>query len=315
MKVVILLKGKFSLSKEDTKREKQQNKTAFAVESALKELGYTVERLNLSPPDLSPLQNLRADLVFNLYTATGREQALVAGALELAGIPFTGSTAMGHFLALGKHLAKAVWEKNSIPTPPSFFPPQPQENDFPLIIKPAFGGSGEGISSSSVVRSFPEMEGALQRIERFSPLLVEKFIPGRELTVGLLGNPPLALPPLEVSFDRLPPEVARINSFEAKTEYGDLVAVEPACLPEEIEARVKEAAIGAFLSLGLKDYARADLRLDERGNPYVLEINSLPGLEPGYSDLPRAAEAAGISYIELIARILQGRTNQKYRTS
>ncbi|MGB9876028.1 MAG: D-alanine--D-alanine ligase family protein, partial [bacterium] len=209
-----------------------------------------------------------------------------------------------HFLALGKHIAKAIWKQNEIPTPPSFFPPDPREGDFPLIVKPAYGGSGEGISSSSIVRNFEELEQAIRRGERFSPLLIEKFIPGKELTIGLLGNPPHVLPPLEVSFDRLPKEVARINSFEAKTTYSDLVEVKPACLPGEVRLLVEEVAFRAFQALGLRDYARCDIRLDESGDPYVLEINSLPGLEPGYSDLPRAAEAASISYKELIARII-----------
>lgn len=304
MRVAILLKGRFSSSPEDQKRKKQQEKTARAVEEALNELGFEVFRLYFTPPDFSPLINSSCDVIFNLYAATGREQALVAGLLELSGVPFTGSTALGHFLALGKHIAKAIWKQNEIPTPSSFFPPDPREGDFPLIVKPAYGGSGEGISSSSIVRNFEELEQAMRAGERFSPLLIEKFIPGKELTIGLLGNPPHVLPPLEVSFDRLPKEVARINSFEAKTTYSDLVEVKPACLPGKVRLSVEEVAFRAFQALGLRDYARCDIRLDESGNPYVLEINSLPGLEPGYSDLPRAAEAASISYKELIARII-----------
>ncbi|MCR4433838.1 MAG: ATP-grasp domain-containing protein [Caldiserica bacterium] len=304
MRVAILLKGRFSSSPEDQKRKKQQEKTARAVEEALNELGFEVFRLYFTPPDFSPLINSSCDVIFNLYAATGREQALVAGLLELSGVPFTGSTALGHFLALGKHIAKAIWKQNEIPTPSSFFPPDPREGDFPLIVKPAYGGSGEGISSSSIVRNLEELEQAIRRGENRSPLLIEKFIPGKELTIGLLGNPPHVLPPLEVSFDRLPKEVARINSFEAKTTYSDLVEVKPACLPGKVRLSVEEVAFRAFQALGLRDYARCDIRLDESGNPYVLEINSLPGLEPGYSDLPRAAEAASISYKELIARII-----------
>jgi D-alanine-D-alanine ligase len=305
MRVAILLKGKFSSFPEDQKRKKQQEKTARAVEEALNELGFEVFRLYFTPPDFSPLINSSCDVIFNLYAATGREQALVAGLLELSGVPFTGSTALGHFLALGKHIAKAVWKQNEIPTPPSFLPPDPREGDFPLIVKPAYGGSGEGISSNSIVRNFEELEQAIRRGERFSPLLVEKFIPGKEITVGLLGNPPHVLPPLEVSFDRLPKEVARINSFEAKTTYSDLVEVKPACLPGKVRLSVEEVAFRAFQALGLRDYARCDIRLDESGNPYVLEINSLPGLEPGYSDLPRAAEADGIYFTELIGKIME----------
>ncbi|MGB9875646.1 MAG: hypothetical protein ACPLOU_05910, partial [bacterium] len=99
MRVAILLKGRFSSSPEDQKRKKQQEKTARAVEEALNELGFEVFRLYFTPPDFPPLINSSCDVIFNLYAATGREQALVAGLLELSGVPFTGSTALGHFLA------------------------------------------------------------------------------------------------------------------------------------------------------------------------------------------------------------------------
>ncbi|MCR4428572.1 MAG: ATP-grasp domain-containing protein [Caldiserica bacterium] len=304
MRIAILLKKNFSSSPEDQKRKKQQEKTCQAVKGALQELGYEVSLLYLSPPDFSKLEHPEFEAVFNLYTSTGKEQALVAGLLELSGIPFTGSSALGHFLALAKPIAKSVWAQRGISTPLSFFPPRPADDDFPLIVKPAFGGSGEGISSSSIVKNQVQLDKALKEMERFSPLFVEKFIQGRELTVGIIGDPPLVLPPLEVSFDLLPEDEARINSFQAKTVYSDLVEVKPAILEEKERSLVEQTALEAFKSLGLRDLARCDLRMDETGKPFILEINSLPGLEPGYSDLPKAAEAGGFSYSELISRIL-----------
>lgn len=304
MRIAILLKKNFSPSPEDQKRKKQQEKTCQAVKEALEKLGYEGSLLFLSPQDFSCLEHRDFEVVFNLYTSTGKEQALVAGLLELTGIPFTGSSALGHFLALGKPLAKSVWIQKGISTPPSFYPPEPGEEDFPLIVKPAFGGSGEGISSSSVVKNKEELKKVLKEKTDFSPLFVEKFIRGREFTVGIIGDPPQVLPPLEIFFDLLPPNEARINSFQAKTVYSDLVEVKPAKLGTREKGLLEQNALGAFESLGLRDLARCDLRMDETGRPYILEINSLPGLEPDYSDLPRAAEAAGLSYAEMISLIL-----------
>ncbi len=305
MRVGLLYKANFSSSEEDKKRANQQSRTIEAVVQSLKTEGFSPFCIPLNPPDLSPLINSRAEVVFHLYSATGEEQAHVAALLELLRIPYTGSSPAGHLIALAKPVAKAIWTQAQIPTPPFFWHSDPGKKDFPLIVKPAFGGSGEGISSSSVVVSQQALRAQIQRVKTFSPLFAEKYIPGRELTVGILDNPVRALHPLEVSFTALPPEERPINSFAAKTKYSDRVDVKKARLKASLLQEVKGIAERSFIALGLRDYARADFRLDENDRPYIIEINSLPGLEPRYSDLPKAAELSGIPYSTLLRIIVE----------
>lgn len=305
MRVGLLFKAGFSSSKEDRKRKQQQQRTLEAITNSLEAEGFALQWIPFQPPDLSSLMPSPVEVIFNLYSATGEEQAHVASLLELLDIPYTGSSPSGHLLALAKPVAKTIWAQAGINTPPFFWHSTPQKKDFPLIVKPAFGGSGEGISSSSVVFNQQELQAQMQRVQDFSPLFVEKYIPGRELTVGIIGNPPRVLAPLEVSFHALPSEEHPINSFAAKTKYSQAVEVERAQLKPSLLREVEDIAERAFIVLGLRDYARADFRMDERGRPYIIEINSLPGLEPGYSDLPKAAELSGIPYPQLIRTILE----------
>ena len=306
MKVGILVKGAFSQATEEVKREGQQSKTAEAVDRTLQECGYETTLLSLAPPDFALLRDLDHDVIFNLYAATGDEQALVSSVLDLLGVPYTGCSALGHFLALNKQQAKSVWLDKGVRTPPSPDGETPSSTDFPLFVKPARGGSGEGIYPSSIIHDQAELDKHLAWLDKgFSPLLVEQYIPGRELTVGLLGDPVEVLPPLEISFDRLPPGYPPINSFDAKHRYYDLVDVTRAELSPQVEAEVRRVALEAFKALELRDSARADFRLDDEGQPWIVEINSLPGLQPEYSYLPQAAELAGMSYRDLIWEMVQ----------
>jgi D-alanine--D-alanine ligase len=304
-RVAILLKGSFGETPAELKRESQQVHTAQAVSRALENLGMEPMMLPLSPPDFSPLEKAQADLIFNLYASTGEEQALVSSLLELTRLPYTGSSPTGHFLALHKRWAKSIWRDWGLPTPASFEHSDPSPDDFPLIVKPDRGGSGEGVYTSCLVHDRKELDEQLAWMASFSPLLVERYVAGRELTVGLLGNPPRVLPPLEITFDRLPPELPPILSFEAKTRFVELVGVRRANLEPTLEKEVVRIAEQGFLALNLRDYARLDLRIDEQGQPTLLEANSLPGLQPDYSDFPRAAELASYSYPRLIGELVR----------
>lgn len=304
-RVALLLKGTFSETPADLKREGQQVRTAQAVSRTLESLGMEPFYLPLSPPRFAPLQEIKADLIFNLYASTGQEQALVSSLLELTGLPYTGSSPLGHFLSLHKQWAKSIWRDWDLPTPASFEHCDPKTDDFPLIVKPDRGGSGEGIYSSCLVHNKSQLQEQLAWMASFSPLLVERFIAGRELTVGILGNPPRALPPLEITFDRLPPELPPILSYEAKTRFDELVGVKRASLPSQLGDEVRRVSESAFQALNLRHYARLDLRLDEEGHPWLLEANSLPGLDPDYSDFPRAAKLAGLSYHQLIGELVR----------
>ena len=201
-------------------------------------------------PISPPLATLHCDLVFNLYAATGREQALVAALLELTGLPYTGSAPLGHFLARNKHCAKAIWRDKGLPTPRSFEGELPSPADFPVIVKPARGGSGEVVDASSVIHDQAGLARHLARMEqRFAPLLVEQYIPGQELTVGLLGDPVRALPTLEVAFDRLAPGLPPIYGFEAKIRFAEWVEERQAALPADVDAEVQRISWEAFVAL------------------------------------------------------------------
>lgn len=303
MKVALLVKGAFANTPEDLKRESQQLKTAQAVARALEEKGVQTVFLPLVLPNFAALAELQTDLVFDLYASTGLEQAVVATALESAGLPFTGSSALGHFLALNKSWAKSVWRSQGLPTPTSFDDQPPTAQEFPLIVKPTFGGAGEGIYCTSLVHNPQELKEQLTWMAPLSPLTVEQYIPGREITVGILGDPPRVLPPLEIGFDRLPEELPPILSYEAKTRFVELLNMGPARLDRGLAAEIGRICLAAFQSLGLRDYGRVDLRLDPANQPYLLEINSLPGLQPDYSDMPRAAALAGINFRDLVWEI------------
>jgi D-alanine-D-alanine ligase len=186
---------------------------------------------------------------------------------------------------------------------------------FPLIVKPLAEGSSKGVRNDSLVKD----EDSLRRkvswlIETYKqPALVEEFLPGREFTVGLIGNEkPVVLPIVEILVDKLPEGANPIYSYEAKwvwdTPSKPLEIFQcPGNLSRELEERIKRIAVKTFKVLNCRDLCRIDMRLDENGMPHVLEVNPLPGLIPdprAHSCLPEAARAAGFTYDQLICTIL-----------
>ncbi len=290
----------------------QASVTVKAVSEALSQLGHTPLLLETSNNLLQELRDLAPDLVFNLATGLGhkKQQANVVAILELAEVPFTGSPLESHVLALHKPIAKMVFRHWGIPTPAfqvihdAGQPLQP-ELRFPLIVKPTSEGSSVGIGPESVVHDEVQLRAAVARVvETFAqPAIVEEFAPGREFTVGIVGNDPAeALPPEEIVFLH----DGDAATFGYLTKQRDTVThVCPAELPPDLRHRIDRIALLAYHALGCCDYARIDIRMDDRGEPLVLEVNTIPGLQPGYSELPRIAEAAGMSYVQLIDRIMR----------
>ena len=189
---------------------------------------------------------------------------------------------------------------------------------FPLIVKPNAEGSSKGIGSTSVCDTEDELRAAVKSvIERYrQPALVEEYIAGREFTVGLLGDKrPRVLPPMEIKFKR---DTKRpVYDFAVKQEWEEHVYYEcPAKLSEAEQKAIEKIARATFWALDCRDVARVDLRMDNEGRVdmrmdadgrfYVLEVNPLPGLTPGYSDLVLIAQAAGMEYDQLIAEIMVG---------
>jgi D-alanine-D-alanine ligase len=269
--------------------------------------------VDAGPLLLERLSRAKADVIFNLATGLNskKDQANIAAMLELSGVPFTGSTCHAHILGLHKHLAKMMMGLHGIPTPrfrvvtdPSVSPLELASGlDFPVIVKPAAEGSSAGISRESVAL---DPESAVLQVRRlygqFGPaILVEEFIDGREFTVGLVGYPyPAALPVEEIVFQE-----AGILTYDVKTR-DSVRPVCPANIPEEQACELQDLAKRTFRAIGCRDLARVDIRVSRDGKPYVLEINTLPGLMPGYSEMARMAEQTGMAYAELVRRVLDG---------
>lgn len=301
-------------SSEAEHSNEQKDITASCIEDILSRR-YITERITADEKIIERLVNSGIDIAFNLSTGIRGEsrQSQIPAILELLGIPYVGSGVLAHGLALNKAAAKQVFTFYNISTPCfQVFRTGREKLDerlqFPLIVKPACEGSGFGIHKDSVVNS---EEGLRKKVEELlveyqPPVLVEEFIEGREFTVGILGNGDgkTVLPVMEIDFADIPEEFGRFYTFEVKTAFGEKTKYHcPAQISMETEAAIRENASMAFDALGCRDIGRVDVRVRD-GKPYIIEINSLPGLQPGYSDLPRMADAAGISYWDMIERIL-----------
>jgi D-alanine-D-alanine ligase len=179
---------------------------------------------------------------------------------------------------------------------------------FPLIVKPNAEGSSKGIGSTSVVDTEDDLRAAVKIcVERYrQPALVEEYIAGREFTVGLLGDKrPRVLPPMEIKFKKATKRP--VYDYAVKQEWEEHVYYEcPAKLTEAEQKAIEKIARATFWALDCRDVARVDMRMDADGRIYVLEVNPLPGLTPGYSDLVLIAQAAGMEYDQLIAEIMVG---------
>lgn len=280
------------------------------VVNALLTFGCRVQALRAGPDLASRLAPEQVDLVFNLSTGAGgwSDQELIPSLLDVMHVPYTGSGVLGHAVALDKSRAKAACAHHGLATAP--YQLMGHETDsldaaigFPAIVKPNLEGSSIGVDSGAIVDNEPALRDRVQWVlDTFhEPALVERYIVGREFTVGLVGNrQPAVLPIMERVFLGEGPAYEPIPS-----ESHLLRQVCPAELNREEEVSVKMAALTAYRAVGCADYARVDLILEPNTQtPVFLEINSLPGLRPRYSDLPLMAEKAGWGYARLIERIV-----------
>ena len=302
-------------NKEANCADEQKEVTADKINEVLSK-EYKVAKIVADENIIKELSNSNVDIVFNLSTGIKGEsrQSQLPAIFEMIGIPYVGSGILAHAMALNKSEAKQIFKFYGIPTPNcQVFNTGLEEMNtdlkFPLIVKPACEGSGFGIHKDSVVYNEKDLYKKVRELlkQYQPPVLVEEFIEGREFTVGIIGNgeDKIVLPILEIDFSDIPEEYGKFYTFEVKTDFGDETNFYcPAPICKGIEKAIKENASNAFDALGCRDIARVDVRLkDDR--PYIIEINSLPGLKPVYSDLPKMAEAAGMSYEELIMQILK----------
>ena len=260
----------------------------------------------------------KVDFVFNLSTSGGKEgrQIHIPAILDLFNIPYTGSSAFTHTICLDKFITKLILSFYNIPTS-RFTHIKENENiendlnlNYPLITKPVREGSALGLTKNSVVWDLESLKREVEKIHKDfkEPALVEEYIDGIELSCGVIGNDEeiTILPLLEIDFSSLPEGVERFYSYRVKNEIGEnkIKYYCPARINKEVEEKIKRGVKCSYKALGLRDYARIDLRV-KYGEYYILEVNSLPLLVPGYSDILKMAEKVGFSYDNFILKILE----------
>jgi D-alanine-D-alanine ligase len=299
------------------------DKVVNDVAAALTELGHTPVLVGVHDRVfdlLKALEKAKADLVFNVcetFADDYRLEVNVAAVMEMAGMKFTGSGTAGLLLAQNKILTKQLLEYHEVNTPRFLtFDGDAFEAfgrmSFPLIVKPARTDASLGIGRHSVVNDWEEMTRRVRDIRKTfnDEALAEEFIDGREMYVGVLGNGtrPEILPILELNWGKWDPSVPKVSDREVK--FADLGEDGPYLmlandLSSELKARIERSALLAFRALKLHDYARVDFRISAKtGEPFVLEVNPNPYLEKD-SELGMAAEERGLSYTQLISRIVE----------
>lgn len=297
--------------------------TIAAVEAALRQAGEVI-RLEATPDFPQKLRETHPDIVFNIAEGLHgpNREAHVPAICEFYDIPYTASDPLSLCLALDKGRAKEIFLARGVPTPAWSILRAPHvlerrwEGGGPWIVKPLYEGSSKGIPERAFCSTAAAVKQRIEEIreEYAQPALVEEFLPGREFTVGILGNGAgaRALPVVEICFDALPVGAAPLYGYEAKwiwdTPERPLKMFEcPAAVDHRLGESIATTALAAYNALGCRDWARVDVRLDGAGIPQVLEINPLPGVLPDpaqNSCLPKAARAAGMNYDELILRVL-----------
>ncbi|HID70745.1 MAG TPA: D-alanine--D-alanine ligase [Desulfobacterales bacterium] len=248
------------------------------------------------------------DVAFILLHGIHGEDGTVQGYLDLLGIPYQGSGVLGSALAMDKNMAKMLYRLNGLPVATWEMARQADKTNpkrlletlqFPLVIKPIREGSSLGMS---VAVNMEELQaGICLAYEHDSEVMVEQFISGREITVGVLGNKELTpLPLIEI----IPGEEFVFFDYTAKYKDGATQEICPALVDEGVAEKAKECAIKAHRSLQLRGYSRTDFILAPDDSLYVLETNTIPGMTPT-SLLPQAAKEYGLNFTELIDRLLQ----------
>jgi D-alanine-D-alanine ligase len=294
--------------------------TVRNIEKGIIAAGHEAVRLGFGLDAIARLKRQPVDLVFNIAEGLyGRaRESQMPAILDMMGIPYTFSDTLALSLALDKTMTKQVLMQNGINTPAFWSVENPVQVEaiiqtgalrYPLFVKPSREGSSMGINDNSRVTCDDELRnqvGVVLAAYPGSSILIEEFLPGREVTVGVIGN--------------REPEVLGVMSFkllsgtekdffytpEIKHHWEKYVVPEcPADLTADEYQKARDLAVGVFKALHCRDCARIDMRFDANGEPSFMEINPLAGLSKGKSDIPVMAELMGLSYEDLIGRIIQ----------
>ncbi len=306
----------------DMLAECDSDETIAAVGHALQER-HQVVFIESDDKAYGRLKRQRPHLVFNIAERVvgPNRESHIPTVCEMLDIPYTGSDPLTLGLCLDKSRAKEILSYHRIPNPAFWIVESaaaiPSGIRLPAIVKPLYEGSSKGIKNNSLVASLGEL---YERVEEIvgtykQPVIVERFLAGREFTVGVLGNAPSyeILPIVEIDHAELPAGAAPIYSYEAKWLWDtrekplDIFKC-PAPIPGVLRAKIENVVARTCSVLHIRDWSRIDVRLDEKGEPNILEVNPLPGILPQPEDnscLPKAARTAGYSYSDLIHRVVE----------
>jgi D-alanine-D-alanine ligase len=290
--------------------------TVDAIEKALTKEGNGVTRVPIYSDGrwIEKLRRGRFDLAFNMCEGIDGIAELeppVIAVLELFGIPYTGGSSYTTSVCLRKHVVNSLLACAGLPVP-QFLTLRPGDRirsvGYPAIVKPAAEDASIGVEQRSVVRTARALKARAEAMfESFDELIVQRYIDGREINVGIVGD--MVLPIAEIDFTKMPRGKWPIVTYRSKWDAGcdeDLGSVPkcPADLPARVAAEARRVALAAWQQVGGHGYARVDLRIDDAGQPWVLEVNSNPDIAPD-AGLARMARTAGIDYAALVRSICE----------
>jgi len=292
---VVVLMGGHSAEREVSLR------SGAAVLDALRAIGCEATGIDWRNDRLDALLAERPDRVFIALHGRGGEDGCLQGALEIAGIPYTGSGVLGSALSMDKVRSKRVWRAAGLPTPDFLLAETCAGTDdilarlgLPIMVKPAREGSSIGISLVDEASALPD---ALAHARRYdSSVLVEAFITGGEYTLSIVDG--IALPLIKLETPR------RFYDYEAKYHATTTRYLCPAGLSPDLEAVIVESGLAAFEALDARGWGRVDLMVDADGRPWFIELNAVPGMTD-HSLVPMAARQAGWPFEYLVARVLK----------
>jgi len=302
--------------RDDALEEYDSSETVKLIAASLEAGGHTVVMLGGGKEFIDNIWREKVDIVFNIAEGRGNyrsREAQVPSILEMLDIPYTGSDPQCLAICLDKPVTKKLVAADGISTPKWLAIANEQELfqiswdgfPFPAIIKPAYEGSSKGIRLDSIVNAPEQVTGTISKLLAYyrQPVILEEFIDGDEVTVGIVGN----LPPRILGMMRILPKRKDehfIYSLEVKRNYLNLVEYEcPALLGEKILNEISDSGLKVFKILGCRDFARLDFRISSKGVPYFIEVNPLPGLGT-HSDLVIMASKLGWAHNELINAVL-----------
>ncbi|MCX6564858.1 MAG: D-alanine--D-alanine ligase [Candidatus Aminicenantes bacterium] len=305
----------------DVLAECDSDETISAVGAALR-VRHEVIPIESDEDAYPRLRQSRPDLVFNISERLigPNREAHIPTLCEILDLPYTGSDPLTLSLCLDKSRAKEILSYHGVPNPEFWIVEPgvavPAGIKLPAIVKPLFEGSSKGIKNNSFVATAEELMARVREVTGVyrQPVIVERFLSGREFTVGVLGNAPNLeiLPIVEIDHSLLPEGAHPIYSYEAKwiwdTPERPLPIFKcPARITPGLQEAIRTIVADTCRILRIRDWCRVDVRLDEAGRPNILEVNPLPGILPNPEDnscLPKAARTAGYSYDELILRVV-----------